>query len=273
MDSSLLRGFERVSVPLCTLINGNRHPRGPLLMLTRYLSGPAIYEVTRRRLHVHGADHVRKLNPARGILVLSNHRSFFDMYVALSWVYVNADFVTRLHFPVRSNFFYTNPLGLVVNLAISGCAMWPPVFRDERRTLLNPTGVTQTLHVLDQKGCMVGIHPEGTRSQDPDPYRFLPARPGVGVMVSRTHPETVILPYFVAGLSNSFAEEMKCNLRPRQSEPLRVWYGEPVLAGEAATWGDPQAIADGLMARIGVEAEKDRAYRPTIGLGAPPVIR
>ncbi len=58
--------------------------------------------------------------------MVSNHRSFFDLYVVSS-VIVKRGLEQRLMFPVRSQFFYDSPLGLAVNGAMSFFAMYPPV--------------------------------------------------------------------------------------------------------------------------------------------------
>ena len=83
-----------------------------------------IWLSTRRLLQVHGADRLPPFDPGQSYLCVANHRSFFDMYVASGILYRDARFMKRLYFPVRSRFFYSSPLGLLVNMAISGCAMW-----------------------------------------------------------------------------------------------------------------------------------------------------
>ena len=84
----------------------------------------------------------------------------------------------RIYFPVRTSFFYTRPLGVLMNLGIAGGAMWPPVFRDERKDRLNPIGVNQLVEVLHEAGSVVGLHPEGTRNHAADPCDLLPPARG-----------------------------------------------------------------------------------------------
>lgn len=228
----------------------------------RLVPGPFVRWVTRPRWETHGVERVTSQPPPRGTILVANHRSFFDMFVTLSVLFIEYGMYDRLFFPVRAPFFYTNPLGPLVSGLFSGFAMWPPVFRDERRSELNPIGVQQILEVLQEPGSCVGMHPEGTRNKGDDPYTFLPARPGIGQMVKSAHPETLIVPLFLNGLSNDFGHQVRLRLSPKlraQEPPLRWVFGEPIPAGELATTGTAQEIANVLLNdRIGELAEEER---------------
>ena len=69
---------------------------------------------------------------AKSYIVVSNHRSFFDLYVVTAYL-VKRGMPHRLMFPVRSQFFYDKRVGLVVNGLMSFFAMYPPVFRERAR--------------------------------------------------------------------------------------------------------------------------------------------
>ncbi|MEE2829187.1 MAG: lysophospholipid acyltransferase family protein [Myxococcota bacterium] len=264
MDRSMLSGFERISLPVCDGVNSSPRLKSLLQFFVRTVSATWIFGIAFRRLVLTGLEHVRALDPPRGVILVSNHRSFFDMYVCSAVLYKRARFLRRLHFPVRSNFFYTNPVGLLVNLLVSGCAMWPPVFRDDRRLLLNPVGMAQTAHVLGRQGSVVGYHPEGTRGKGPDPYQFLPIRKGIGLLVSRCHPETVILPYFILGLSNSMGTEIKACARPRAGEnDIRLSFGAPVRVGDLTPNLPPAQLAEEVMDLVRSLAEDDRTRAST----------
>jgi len=168
----------------------------------------------------------------------------------------------NLFFPVRSTFFYTNPLGPIVSGLFSGFSMWPPVFRDSRRTKLNPIGVRQLLEVLEQPGSCIGVHPEGRRHSNADPSVFLPAKPGIGHMVHDTHPDTIIVPMFIEGLNNNFMDQVWMRVLParrRNATPIRWVFGDPMRAGDLRELGDAQAIADYILhekiAELASEAE------------------
>jgi len=161
---------------------------------------------------------------------------------------------------VRSNFFYDSALGVLVNLAISGGAMWPPVFRDDRRGALNPVGLDQIARVLAMPGAVVGIHPEGTRGKHPDPYTFLPARPGLGELVQTLPEDVVIVPLFVLGLKNAFVGQLLSNFGVGAADPVRIRFGAPLtVAAARALGGDAAHISRALFERVSALAEADRA--------------
>jgi 1-acyl-sn-glycerol-3-phosphate acyltransferase len=265
-----LRGFERVTVPFTRWLNTTRRVKAFVQFFGRTISANWIGFFGGRRWKLHGMEAVKELRPERGVVLVSNHRSFFDMYVTSALLYKHSSFMHRLFFPVRTNFFYTNPVGLLINLMISGCAMWPPVFRDERKALLNPISMQQVSCALAQKGAVLGFHPEGTRGKGPDPYELLPAKAGIGQVLRWCHPDTVVLPLFIVGMTNSVVRECGIGLKPLPKDgsgDIRVHFSEPVTAGELSRNRDPQEIAEELMATIGGLAEQDKS---TYGAWAPP---
>lgn len=260
IDPTELRGFERVAVPICDLINTSGLVKTVVLFFARHFNTTWINAATGRLQDLHGLEIPKGLAPTRGVILISNHRSFFDMYVASAVLYRHARFMRRIYFPVRANTWFTHPLGLLVNLVLSGGAMWPPVFRDDRRFRLNPVGIAQMTHALDQPGAVLGIHPEGTRGKGPDPYEIQPARPGVGHLVKAADPETLILPFFVIGLSNDVVHEVRRNFKPpgRRGPPVRITFGEAVRAGSLDREAGAQEIAEALLDRVRDLARIDR---------------
>lgn len=260
MQASLLRGFERISVPLLAVANQNRLVKTLLQAFLRVSSGNWVWFLSKNLWEIHGLEHVSSLSPPRGVILVSNHRSFFDMYVTSAILYHYATFMGKMYFPVRSNFFYDSPLGVLVNFAVAAGTMWPPVFRDDRKAL-NPIGLAQMHQALEEKGAVIGIHPEGTRGKGDDPYAFLQARAGVGQLVAAAHPDTVIVPFFILGLSNSTIGEIRRNFLPegKRGEPMRVWFGKPITAGELKGEGDPVRLSQKLMGIIGELSDQDRA--------------
>lgn len=257
-----LRGLERVLVPLHDVINLRAPIKGAIQFLVRHVSARWVRACTRNLVTLHGLEPLRDLSPPRGVILVSNHRSFFDMYVTSAFLYANTRLMRRLFFPVRADFFYTNLLGGLLNLCISGGAMWPPVFRDARRTTLNPVGLAQLRHVLSEPGAVVGIHPEGTRGKGPDPYAFLKARSGVGELVHTVPDDVLIVPFFIVGLSNDFLGEVLSNFGLRPKRGFRIRFGAPFTAGEARAWGGTAECARRVFGRVIELAEQDRAEHP-----------
>ena len=133
-----------------------------------------------RRLTVKGMDNIKHLTPNDAVLIASNHRTFFDFFV-ITWI--NFDRTTlsrRIFFPVRSNFFYDNFIGWFINFFMGGCAMFPPIFRDETKKEFNKYSISRIMYELKQGSATIGFHPEGRRNRNSDPYSFLPAKAGIG---------------------------------------------------------------------------------------------
>lgn len=260
MPREALAGAERYTVPLLERINGSLLVKRALHAVIGRADSWFIALITGRLWRVRGLDRLTGLDTARGVILVANHRSFFDMYICLSMLHVRTGLVKRCFFPVRSGFFYDRWLGALLNLAISGGSMWPPVFRESERRALNRIGLEQLAAVLGP-GAFVGIHPEGRRGTGDDPYTLLPARNGVGRLALACHPDTVVLPYFILGLSNSFRREVGRNFRSRarQGEPVRMRFGDPIRVGELQTLGDADAITARVMACITALGELDRA--------------
>jgi 1-acyl-sn-glycerol-3-phosphate acyltransferase len=128
-------------------------------------------------------------------------------------------------FPVRSNFFYDRPLGFAVNGAMSFFAMYPPVFRERNRAPLNLAGMDEVAWLARRGGAFIGMHPEGTRNKDGDPYSFLPAQSGVGRIIRQADVE--VIPVFINGLINDLALQVTSNAR-RNGVPIIVVFGKPV---------------------------------------------
>jgi 1-acyl-sn-glycerol-3-phosphate acyltransferase len=185
--------------------------------------------VLERRMLVEGLAELRELEPERGVLLVANHRSFFDQFAALMAVMTyDAHWGHQLNFPVRSEFFYDKPTGLFLNYFVAGGAMYPPIYRDPNRQALNATSLDRIVELLATPGNLVGVHPEGTRGKGPDPYALLPAQPGVGKMALLGRP--TVIPMFINGLSNDFIADVRANFKPvsRRVFPLIAVFGQPI---------------------------------------------
>jgi len=252
----------------------NQHPRGKWLQtqLLRGVSYVWVRAVIARRILVEGLDDLLALRPETGVLLVSNHRSFFDQYAMLLACYMGpAAWSKRLFFPVRSNFFYDQPLGIMLNAAIAGGAMYPPIFRQSDRRALNDEALDRMVEIVRQPGNVLGMHPEGTRGKGPDPYTFLPAQPGVGKLALVAQP--VVIPAFIHGLGNSVVDDIRANFSKdaRGSRAVITVFGAPIdyrdLCAEKPRPTLYKKCADRFMLEVGKLAARERELRAELSAG------
>ncbi len=221
------------------------------------------------RLFVDNLEIVHALAPDRGVLLCSNHRSFFDMYVTMLVLFHNkVSWARRIYFPVRSDFFYETPLGVFLNAAIGGGTMYPPIFRDPAKAALNDDAVARINRFLGERGSCVGRHPEGTRNKTDDPYTLLPAQPGVGQMVLQ--PKPIVLPMFINGLTNDFAGQTRMNWRDGSHvlDPVILVFGDPVdysdFTAKKPRFTLYKRVADRIHKRIHDTGQREKKLREQI---------
>jgi 1-acyl-sn-glycerol-3-phosphate acyltransferase len=177
----------------------------------------------------------------------------------------------HLYFPVRSTFFYDQPLGILVNAAIAGGAMYPPVYRQTERRALNDGTLDRMVEIVRRPGNVLGMHPEGTRGKGPDPYTFLPAQPGVGKLALIARP--VVIPAFIHGLSNSAVDDIRANFTrdARGTRAIITVFGSPIdfadLCAEKPRPTLYKKCADRFMAEVGKLAIRERALRADLIAG------
>ena len=221
---------------------------GPLDMglrwLQKHLGTNWISFCMKNLLHVHGTERLPELDPKQSYICVANHRSFFDLYVVTAHL-MRRGLPHRIVFPVRSPFWYDQPLGVLVNGAASFFAMYPPIFRERKKLIINNASVEEIIWLLRRGGAFLGFHPEGTRKKDDDPYTLLPAQRGVGRVIQETR--ATVVPVFVNGLSNSLAEEIVGNFTGR-GRPIIVVFGAPIdfadLIDEPASPATHRVIAE-----------------------------
>jgi len=227
VTSSLTR-FERGVIRICRFANENPAAKDLQRRYLRYVGGPFVRAMTEKRLHVEGMEEACALDPPGGVLLCANHRSLFDQFIIAAQLDRRAPWMRRLFFPVRSNYFYETFGGVVINAAIAGLVMYPPIFRDPKKSEWNKSALDTVAELLSQKGTVVGMHPEGTRGKGPDPYQLLPAQPGVGQMIMRARP--TVIPIWINGLGNSFVEQIVTNFS-RTPQQVMILFGPPVEFG------------------------------------------
>jgi 1-acyl-sn-glycerol-3-phosphate acyltransferase len=227
----------------------------------RHIGAEWITTFTRNLLHVHGLERLPPFDPNVSYVCASNHRSFFDLYVITGYL-VKHGLPHRLVFPVRSEFFYDHPLGLLVNGIMSFLAMYPPIFRERSRAALNLVGLDELAWLLRRGGTFLGIHPEGTRGKGDDPYTLLPAQPGVGRIIHKSG--AMVLPVFVNGLINDLPRQVTSNY-DGTGVPVHVVFGKPLDYGALSSQkGSPRvyrAIAEQTLGVIAELGREERAHR------------
>lgn len=204
------------------------------LMLTGMLS--LIFFKVLNRTEVVGKEN---LPYQEGVLIVSNHRSMIDSFLVGGVAYFpRAIFKPQLipwHAAAYENFFF-NPLLAWMS------SHWKciPVKRGQQ-DLEAQAKMTEVL----ENGTLM-IFPEGTRSRT---GKLLPARPGVGRIIYRTHPVTI--PVYFSGMEKVLPIG---SFIPRIFQKIKVIFGKPLdfnnfleFPDKKETW---QAISDQTMTEI-----------------------
>ncbi|MEO6772506.1 MAG: lysophospholipid acyltransferase family protein [Kofleriaceae bacterium] len=271
-DPAQLTRMERFALRFAELANNDERGKW---MQTRFLRGVSytwVRAVIAQRILTDGVDEASTLQPTTGVMVVSNHRSFFDQYIMMLACFMGkVPWAKHLYFPVRSNFFYDRPLGVVVNAAIAGGAMYPPIYRQAERRTLNDEALQRMVEIVQTPGNVVGMHPEGTRGKGPDPYQFLPAQPGVGKLALVGKP--MVIPAFILGLGNNIAMDIAQNFtrRARRDHAVIIVFGKPVDYGDLAAEKPRPTLykkcADRFMVAIKALSERQRELRAQVNAG------
>jgi len=267
-----LSRLERLAVRFAEI--SNEDPRGKWLQ-TQWLRGVSyvwVRAALANRMLAEGIEDLMALRPEAGVMLVSNHRSFFDQYAMLLACYMGpVHWAKRLFFPVRANFFYDQPLGIFVNAAVAGGAMYPPIYRQAERRALNDEALDKMVEILRTPGNVLGMHPEGTRGKGPDPYTFLPAQPGVGKVALLGKP--MVIPAFIHGLGNNIVEDIRWNFTKdaRRAHAVITVFGDPLdysdLCAEKPRPTLYKKCADRFMAALAPLKERERAIRAELARG------
>lgn len=219
-----------------------------------------IHLSTYNLMRVHGLEYLHAVDISRPLLLVANHRSFFDMYVVSTVLFRRTRLVRALFFPVRSRFFYESPLGMLVNFLMGWWSMYPPIFTANEKRLFDKYSIRRLAQLCQTgPGNVIGFHPEGTRNKGADPYSYLRAQPGVGKLIKDAAPQVV--PVFIAGLGNHLARQVLSNWTGGQ--PIRVHFGAQLDFAEFMEKRNGlrtyKEIADFTMSKIAELGEADRA--------------
>ncbi len=259
----LLAPFERTAFRLMDLLFRRARPVTELWLRT---VGAAWMTLGSRRLvEAHGLERLSGLTSKDPILLVANHRSFFDLYMLMLTLHRRTELRQPVMCPVRADYFYQNPVGVLVNLLIGGGRMFPPFFREPHKGEFNKWALGRVADTLRRGGVMVGFHPEGTRNKGPDPYTPLPAQPGAGKLIMESWP--IVVPAFIQGLSNNFLGDIRANFTgDRRAIAI---FGTPIDLTEFRAMSNRLAthkrIADRLLETIYALSHEERAVRKMRG--------
>ena len=260
-EISVLNAVERAGFHVTRRMNRGRWKRF-WSFCQRHIGSLWIYLATYNLMNVFGIENVENTDESRPLLLVANHRSFFDMYTVSSVLFRRTKRPMELYFPVRAKFFYTNPAGWMVNLVMGWWSMYPPFFREakeaEKREFDKYSLRELTRICSAGRGHVIGFHPEGKRNLEGGTYEFLPAQPGIGKVIYAAKPQ--VIPIFIAGLGNDLPRQIWGNWAG--GPKIRIWFGEAIDLTSFYEKGDRikthKEIADHLMECIAELGEKDR---------------
>jgi 1-acyl-sn-glycerol-3-phosphate acyltransferase len=261
-ELSVLNTTEKIGFQLTRRMNQGNWKR-LWTFCQRHIGSLWIKICTYNLMNVYGIENVENTAVEKPLLLVANHRSFFDMYTVSSVLFRQTKRPMNLYFPVRAKFFYTSPLGWFVNLVMGWFSMYPPFFREAKeaeKREFDKFSLRELVRLASVgSGTVIGFHPEGKRNLNDDPYDFLPAQPGVGAVISKAKPQVV--PVFIAGLGNDLPKQILGNWTG--GEKVRIWFGEPVDLSAFYEKSDRlrthKEIGDFLMTKIAALGELDRA--------------
>lgn len=228
----------------------------------RHLGSLWILIATYNLMNVFGIENVEDAEIDKPLVLVANHRSFFDMYTVSSVIFRRTRRPVTLFFPVRAKFFYDNPAGWFVNFVMGWFSMYPPFFREDREVKkreFDKYSMRRLIQLCSEgRGHMIGFHPEGKRNLEGGPYDMLPAQPGIGKVIYSAQPQ--VIPVFIAGLGNDLPKQILGNWTG--GEKVRIWFGEQLDMTPFYEKGDRlrthKEISDFLMTKIAELGEKDR---------------
>jgi 1-acyl-sn-glycerol-3-phosphate acyltransferase len=239
----------------------HRHARGLTELWLRRVSATWMTLGSSRMMRVHGLERLAGLRYEDGILLVSNHRSFFDLYMLAVLLHRMTPLRQPVLCPVRADFFYRRALGVAVNLLVGGGRMFPPFFREPEKQEFNKWALERIAEELRRGEVLVGFHPEGRRNLGDDPYRSLPAHPGVGRLVMESWP--IVVPAFINGLTNDILGDIRGNFDGTRR--VIAVFGEPIDLSPYRHLGNRvsshKRIADALLERVYALGEEEREFR------------
>ncbi len=268
-ELKVLSWFERLAFRLVTRMNRGGWKRFWAWCQSTIGAG-WIHLATYNIMNVYGLEHIEAVSRERPLLLVANHRSFFDMYTVSTVLFRETTWRKQLFFPVRGRFFYQSPLGLFVNLIMGWWSMYPPFFATGDHPIAEKRRFDKySFRVLADlartgPGNIIGFHPEGTRNKSDDPYSYLRAQPGVGKLIMEAKPQVV--PVFIAGLCNSLRRQVARNWN--REDVIRIHFGPQLDLSLHLLKPDRlrthKEIADTVMQKIAELGAQDKVMREAL---------
>src|SRR5688572_12370227 len=163
-ELSVLGPMEKLGFRLVRAMNSGAWKRF-WTFCQRHIGSLWIYLATYNLMNVRGIGNFERADPDRPVVLVANHRSFFDMYTVSSALFRRTRRPIVLYFPVRAKFFYESPLGWFVNLVMGWWAMYPPFFREQKEGVkrnFDKFSVRELVRLCSRgRGHVIGFHPEG----------------------------------------------------------------------------------------------------------------
>jgi len=260
-ELAVLSVIEKISFKLADRMNRGAWKR-LWTFCQRHIGSLWIYLATYNLMNVYGLENVERTDADKPLLLVANHRSFFDMFTVSSVLFRRTSRPIKLFFPVRAKFFYDSPVGWFVNFVMGWFSMFPPFFREDRQEKKREFDKFSMRRLVDicSHGAahVIGFHPEGKRNLSEDAYDFLPAQTGVGKIIMASRPQ--VIPVFIAGLGNDLPKQILGNWRG--GEKIRIHFGEPIDLSAFYEKRDAlrthKEISDYLMTQIAELGEQDK---------------
>ncbi len=181
------------------------------------------------------AYHCDRVPTHGGVLVISNHQSYFDpILVALP--------ICRPFNPMARDTLFRNPL---FGALIRSLYAFPV-----RRGSADMTAVKEAIRRLRQNRIVL-MFPEGTRTRDGS---ILPLQPGVVLIAQRAG-----VPILPAVIDGAFESWPRRSLLP-SPHPISVIYGQPISNDELKK-ADPQEVIQRLHKEMVALQSEVRQYR------------
>ncbi len=174
------------------------------------------------RLRVSGQTNIPK---SGGVLMVTNHQSFLDPWL------IGIAPSRQIHYMARDTLFKRGILLWLLEVLNSF-----PI----KRGAADLTAIRTAVDRLD-KGFLVNIFPEGTRSEDGS---IGDIAPGLSLILNRCKTDVAVLPTLIDGAFEAWPRSS----RFPHPHPIRILHGKPIPAAE---WR--QLSADTLALRIRTE--------------------
>jgi 1-acyl-sn-glycerol-3-phosphate acyltransferase len=263
-ELAVLTGFERFAFDVTHRMNLGGWKRFWTWCQSVFGAG-WIHISTYNLMQVYGLENVEAIDHERPVVLVANHRSFFDMYVVSTTLFRRTKWRKQLFFPVRGRFYYQSIAGMFVNLIMGWWSMYPPFFVTGKNPVPEKRVFDKySLRRLAQlcregAGNVIGFHPEGTRNKNDDPYSYLRPQPGIGKLIKEANPQVV--PVFIAGLGNDLLKQVLGNWSG--GDKIRIHFGAPLDVSEFIAKKDHvrtyKEIGEFVMSKIAELGEADRA--------------